>query len=88
MKHLFICSIVTLLLIFGNGVSFADEDKTKQNPTGTIVGDPLANQYEYVDPNSVKTEPPQVVKKLLDQGVITAVEDMRTGSQPVISSKK
>ena len=87
MKQFIICSIIALSFIFG-GIAIADEKK-QENPTGTIVGSELMqNRYEYVDPSETPKERPPVVQELLDKGVFTAVEDIRTGAQPVVIQNK
>ena len=82
MKKKVICFIVALSFIFC-GLTFAGE---QENPTGTIVGaDQLVNnRYQYVDPQDKNTQAPESVQKLLDSGVITAVQDGQSNSVVVV----
>jgi len=83
MKRKVLCLIVALSFVLC-GVSFAGDND--QNPTSTIVGaDQLVNnRYQYVDPQDKNTQAPESVQKLLDSGVITAVQDGQNNSVVVV----
>ena len=89
MKNVIVWFIV-ISIVFGWGIALAAEKKQSNtnNPTGTIVGSELMqNRYEYVDPTETPKDRPPVVQKLLDKGVFTAIEDKRSGAQPVVNQK-
>ncbi len=77
MKQLvLIVAVVSLIL---SGIAFADEQKQAES---TIVGPVMENRYVSIQPGDEQqpalSEPAQ---KLMDQGVIPAVEDAKLNTQ-------
>ena len=69
--------IAVATLIFG-GITFAAEQNT-ENQESTIVGPVMQNRYMQISPQDDEAKvPPEMVQKLMEQGVIPAAADAKT----------
>ena len=80
MKRVVVC--LALLSLVLSGIALA-ADQPKPKPADSItVGPVMANRYEYISPQDDQAKvPPETVQKLMDQGVIPAVEDAKLNAQ-------
>jgi len=76
LKQLILC--VAMLSLILSGIAFADEQNQEQS---TIVGPVMQNRY--IQPEDLQDKPAlsETAKKLMDQGVIQAVEDAKVNTQ-------
>ena len=84
MKQLVLIIVVAVSLALG-GVAFADEQKQAES---TIVGPVMENRYVSIMPEDEQPALSEPAKKLMDQGVIPAVEDARVNTQTTSPVKK
>ena len=84
MKQLVLIVAVVVSLALG-GVAFADEQKQTES---TIVGPVMENRYVSIMPEDEQPALSEPAQKLMDQGVIQAVEDARVNTQTTSPIKK
>lgn len=80
MKRFIVCFAVLSLIL--SGIVFA-ADGAKQKNESTIVGPVMENRYVQMNPDDEQTQDAlsKPAQKLMDQGVIPAVEHAKVNSQ-------